>query len=210
MKLLDFFKKSPPASGTELEKAVNAVHSIEVKRDAAKVALERAQAALQDAYAASISGEGEEPDTGAVIDAQARLDAVTALHEEAWTSALSILARARGDLEKRLEVVSAEISEIQKAMARRRVEALARFAKEHGLSVEWPTKHAAGRITLSAVPLESEEVSKIAEAATAAPKLDPAADKMERLVKERLKVNMIIKSTPDLALATLVDEARRA
>jgi len=209
MKLLDFFKKSPPASGSELEKAVNAVKTIEEKRDAAQAALERAKAELQDAYAASISGEGEEPDTGAVIDAQARLDAVNALHQEAWKSALAILATARDQEKERLESVSAEISETKKAIARRRVEALARFAKQLGLTVAWPTNNAAGRVTLPAVPLDPEEVNRIAEAVSAVPKPDPDAGKLDRLIKEHSKMNMIVTSLPDVALATLVAEQRR-
>jgi len=209
MKLLDFFKKSPPASGSELEKAVCALKTIEGKRDAAKEALERAQADLREAYATSISGEGEEPDTGAVIDAQARLDAVNALHQEAWTSALSILARARDRQKEQIDSIDAEIGEVQKAISRRRMEALARFAKQHGLVIEWPTHHGAGKIILPAVPLDPDEVSKIAEAVSDAPKPDQDAGKLERLVAERLRANMIIKSLPDVALATLVAEAQR-
>ena len=75
--------------------------------------------------------------------------------------------------------------------------------------MSWPTKDNGGAIHLPAMTIEGEELRRITDAVVASVYVDEDADQLEQLREERLRLNVMIGSQPNLALENLLAERRR-
>lgn len=210
MKIFDFFKKEEKRGNTEFDRAVIAVVRIEARRDQAKEALETARKALKNAYAQKIAdNDADEPPAAAVIEAQHRLDAIERLLQDAKTDAIGLIRKGQAGYRQRLETVKTEIAETRAAIDVRRIRALSEFCKRHGLTINWPTKHNAGEISIPTFSIDDQEIKAAADAVTAAKHQDPDADRLNQLAAELQKLNVLIISAPELALQSIVGQQQR-
>lgn len=213
MKIAELFGKKPEKSenGSQLNDVLDNIVIIERKRDAAKTELENTLKHLENEQARDIDGDDADIDAAVsgVVSEQARLDSLESLLKQAKARAMALIAAGSASQRKRLTECDQEIADTRAAIDTRMTRAIATFAKKHGLRVAWPTKNVSGVIHLPAMCMEGDELKAIADAVVTAIHVDEDAVNLEALLAERLRLNVLIGSQPDIALEGLLADRRR-
>ena len=215
MKFMSLLRKSKATdigSSSELDDLLTKIVQLEKKNTEAKDELETARKGVQEAQAAALDGgpvDGVGVAVKASLEAKERSDGMESLLSEAKTRAISLIAAGSIAQRKRLEQVEVELAETRRAIDERTIKAVATFARERGLRVQWPTKDNQGAIFLPATTIENEEIEKIAAPVIVAMHRDPDDEKLEKLYAEKLRLNVLTRSQPDLGLEHLMAERRR-
>jgi hypothetical protein len=212
MKILDLFKKAVKGT-SELDRALDVIISLESKKSACEHALEEARQGLQRAIAAE-AGCGEAdvsaPSVTAVVGASERLQAVMQLLTQARSEAAGLVAATSGTDRQRVAEVDEEMLLARAKVDSGLLKVYATFAKQHGLTMQLPNKHSGGAIPFPACWLETEEIQKIVDDISVQQVVPEGQAELDRLRAERARLNVLVGSSFDLGVQTLLEERRRS
>lgn len=168
--------------------------------------MESAEKALQDAMA---QDDDQEASTQAVMAAKVCLDAAEKLLKDAESKAVGAIAKGMADYRYKLSIVRGKSTPYGKQSIDAGIEAAAKFAKQHGLNFQPPSKHNFGYIVVPATLLPDDEPQHIVAKTVAKLHRNQDQDKLERLRAEKTRLGIMIASPPDIALQSLVAERKR-
>jgi hypothetical protein len=216
MKLAELFTKKSEngnlENGSQLNDLLDKILVIEKRRDAAEAELENARRHLQNEQARDIDGDAD-ADLGVaaagVVAEKEKLDGLENLLKKAKDKGIATIAANHANQQARLTECEAELVEVRATIDVRKIKTISTFAKKHGLRVDWPSKTGGGVIHLPAMVLDGEELIKIADAVATPVHVDDDATLLEQLLAERQRLNVVIRSQPDMALEHLLGERRR-
>jgi hypothetical protein len=215
MKLAELLRpvtKEKKITNEDLDEALVKILEVEAGRDQASEAVEKAQKKVDLAQASALDGE-DGADVGdavaALLAAKETLTSAERLLKQAKDQAIALIAADSGRRHKRLEAVQEELDSLRFEIDRRTLEACARFAKSRGFSLIPPTKNNAGHISIPALSLGPEESQRVIEIASDKKVVDPKQGQLEKLRKEKTRLNMLTRTPPPGALDVLLAERRR-
>jgi len=215
MKLAEIFGKKIKAdvdTSTELNDLLDVIIKVEEKRDGEKLLLEQAQKSLQAAQSEALDSTGDvdiSDQVNAVVAAKSKLEGLEAILRDATNRGVGLVAAGSAAQRQRLTACEEEMAGIRRAIDERRIKIFAEFVKRHNLRVQWPTKSGGGAIVIPEMSVDGEELQKIADGAVTAVHRDPDDGKLDALTAERRRLNVLTRSTPELALGSLLAERRR-
>ena len=205
-------KPKKSTNSEDLESTLDAIIRIEKKRDDAKTELENARQHLEHETARNLDGDGGADIDSAVkgvVAEQARLESLESLLSQAKGKATGLIAGTHAGRKNQLAEAESQLARVRSAIDARRIKTWAEFAKRHGLNFELPTKGRPGSIALPTITIGKEEAQGVADAVVTSLHRDADADKFEKLAADRDRLNVLIRSTPPLALESVLAERRR-
>jgi hypothetical protein len=214
MKIADLLKvkssKGTKPAGS-LDAVLDKIIQIEKAREAAERELENARRHLENEQARILDGESGDIDAAVtgVVSEKEKLDGLNKLLTQSKSKAMSMLAVDNALGRERLSAVEKELVEVREAIDTRRIRAISEFSKKHNFSVTWPNKNSAGCIHLPALTVEGAELQQIAGGLFTSVHIDEDAGRLDQLLAEQRRINIVIRSTPPLALESLLADRRR-
>lgn len=201
-------------NGSDLDRTLDAIIAVEKKRDEAKLSLDAAKQALNEAFEKEITTGGkagdEEKLTAAVVAAQGRFDAAESLLQKAFNEGLSVIAAGSKERAAKVKELEEKVATIRRAIDLRRATAIAEFCTTNGLTVAWPTRNNGGHVALPAMALDPGDYAEVEQQTTDRRVVDPQAGELTAAQDELARVNVLLRSAPDLALKTVLEQRRQA
>ena len=215
MKFAELFSKKTESDqseiGNDLSALLDHIVRIEKRYSEASSELENARQHLQNAQARDLDGERADVDAAVseVVAEKEKVDGIKSILEKSKSKAVAMVAASTASQRKRLAEVETEIAKIREGIDIRRIRNITEFARKHDLRVAWPTKTAAGSILLPALSIDGDALNEVADAVVTAVHVDEDASRLDELCRERTRLNMVVRSQPDIAVDSLLAERRR-
>jgi hypothetical protein len=216
MELLARFFKSTKKQDP-VEAAIAAVVALEMKKDKRTAALKELKEELQSKFEEAILS-GADPGEQAALSAkivaiQSELEAFGALITKARNEASKIIGAAKPQRVERIEELQKQIREIRAEKDRGRMLEVARFARRHGGTINFPTELNGGSLGLPAVVIPKEEIVALFDEVALEPVagVDKRDTELAELNRELQRLNILERTgIAELAVSTLVEEAKKA
>jgi hypothetical protein len=144
------------------------------------------------------------------IELEANLQALDGMIQKTTASLTSLIAKSREQNEADLLRVEDQVLDVKRSIDTRKAKKIARLAHDLKAPVTWPSKNNGGGFGISVMSIGPDEVKAIlAEVQAQAPEPDPQAGELEALLRDRERLVILLKSTPDMAALSMIEIARR-